>query len=406
MRKTKTTHVTKLLSVVMMLVLSLGLSMVAFATAKDGDTVRVKGETANVRSDAGTTYAVVCEVSNTTDLKVTGSKQGTDGYTWYAISFEQGGESKSGYIRSDLVTITASGAVETTEEPPVEETTEPENTGSAGSDYSFSTINPMMTDEMPDAIPAGFNEVLISANGQETKAWTDGDFFLMYATSPTGTVGWYIWDKVENTYMRYASFMKPVAVSENEVGSDIPVATKDGIAKPVFFIFVGITVVLIGVTAVMGFKLLNRGSSYDDDDDDDEEDDDEDEDDEEEERPRRRSVFAPKRRGSRYDDDDEDDDDDDEDEDEDEDDDEDDEVPAPQPKKATASSLPAGAKVVGHTSDGREIIRMADGRQVVRASSAQTGQKIIGRTADGRDIIQLPDGRKVVRTPRVKKADD
>ncbi|MCQ2522212.1 MAG: SH3 domain-containing protein [Lachnospiraceae bacterium] len=394
--KTKTSRVTRILGVVMMLVLTLGLSMIAYATAKEGDTVRVKGDAANVRSDAGTNYAIVCEINNTVDLKVTGSKQGADGSTWYAISFEVGGEAKTGYIRSDLVTVTASGAVEEPE-PEEPEPQEPQDTGAAGSDYSFSTINPMMTDEVPSAIPAGFSEIKISANGQETPAWTDGEFFLMYATSPTGSVGWYIWDEKENSYMRYASFMQPVTVSSDNANAETTADTKtEGIAKPIFFIFVGITVVLIVITAIMGFKLLNRGSSYDDDDDDEDEDDDDDDEDEEDERPRRRSVFASRRN-----------DDDDDDEDEDDDDDDEDDEPVVAPKRTPAAgNLPAGAKVVGHTSDGREIIRMADGRQVVRATSSQAGQKIIGRTADGRDIIQLPDGRKVVRTPRVKKPEE
>ena len=55
----------------------------------------------NVRSGAGTSYGVVMSLNGGTVVTVTGSTKGSDGYVWYAISY--GG--KTGYIRSDLLSV-------------------------------------------------------------------------------------------------------------------------------------------------------------------------------------------------------------------------------------------------------------------------------------------------------------
>ena len=65
----------------------------------------------NVRSDAGTSYGVVIAIGNGVKVDVTDSKKGTDGYTWYKISYE----GKTGYIRSDLLKV--SGTVSSSSGP-------------------------------------------------------------------------------------------------------------------------------------------------------------------------------------------------------------------------------------------------------------------------------------------------
>lgn len=55
----------------------------------------------NVRSGAGTDNSIVMTLVAGTKVTVTGSKKGTDGYTWYKISYS----GKTGYIRSDFLSI-------------------------------------------------------------------------------------------------------------------------------------------------------------------------------------------------------------------------------------------------------------------------------------------------------------
>ena len=74
-----------------------------------------------VRSDAGTSYSIVMSLTGGTVVTVTGSKKGSDGYVWYAVSY--GG--KSGYVRSDLLavkgTVPGDGSSGTTPETPEEQ---------------------------------------------------------------------------------------------------------------------------------------------------------------------------------------------------------------------------------------------------------------------------------------------
>ena len=55
----------------------------------------------NVRAGAGTDYSIVMVLAAGTRVTVTGSAKGTDGYTWYKVSYS----GKTGYIRSDFLSI-------------------------------------------------------------------------------------------------------------------------------------------------------------------------------------------------------------------------------------------------------------------------------------------------------------
>ncbi len=60
----------------------------------------VTANSANIRSNAGTSYDIVTTVSYGTQLTSLGTKSGTDGYTWYYVQTTSG---YKGYIRGDLV---------------------------------------------------------------------------------------------------------------------------------------------------------------------------------------------------------------------------------------------------------------------------------------------------------------
>lgn len=75
------------------------------AKAETG-TGTVKGTSVNVRSDAGTSAARICTLSNGAALVVTGTKNDAAGNTWYAVSFTKNGSSYTGYIISTYVNYT------------------------------------------------------------------------------------------------------------------------------------------------------------------------------------------------------------------------------------------------------------------------------------------------------------
>ncbi len=80
----------------------------------------------NVRADASTNAEIVAKATNGLTLSVSGTKQGTDGNTWYYLTFNKDGASVTGYIRSDYVNLSGDLREPSSEaEPdPVQTTTE------------------------------------------------------------------------------------------------------------------------------------------------------------------------------------------------------------------------------------------------------------------------------------------
>ena len=78
------------------------------------------GQSVRVRSNASTTSQIVTTAENGMALTVTGQATGTDGKTWYQISFISNSVEVTGFIRSDYVAL--SGELQSpVEEQPVEE---------------------------------------------------------------------------------------------------------------------------------------------------------------------------------------------------------------------------------------------------------------------------------------------
>lgn len=96
-------------------------------TAKKTGTINGNYVRIRKKPVAGT---VVCQLMKDTAVTVKSSKKGTDGYTWYKISFKYGGKNKTGYVRSDLLKIN-----ETKQTPaadPAQPVADPSNANNAG----------------------------------------------------------------------------------------------------------------------------------------------------------------------------------------------------------------------------------------------------------------------------------
>ena len=81
----------------------------------------------NVRADASTNSEIVAKANNGLTLTVTGTKQGTDGNTWYYLTFTKDGVSTTGFIRSDYVKLSGelkAPSTDTTVPDPTPTTTE------------------------------------------------------------------------------------------------------------------------------------------------------------------------------------------------------------------------------------------------------------------------------------------
>lgn len=233
----------------------------------------VTSSSVNIRSEASTSASLAGKATSGQELTVTGETQGSDGKTWYAVTFDN----VSGYIRSDLVEAHVS---EATAEPAVDESQETEE---------------------PEEEPIVDNSA---------------DYSVAFEDDGSGSSAWYLHDNTMGTRYQVSDLLNAEETNKNNQ------ATIDQTAKSMRFVVIlmaFVIVVLIIVVTILIIKVRSTYEDYDDydddeDDDEDDEDDDEDED-EEEERPRR---FGRKKPARYVEEDDDDDEDDDEDEDEEE----------------------------------------------------------------------------------------
>ena len=57
--------------------------------------------------------------------------------------------------------------------------------------------------QKPEFIPVGFKETEIKIGGDIIPAWNKDDFYIFYAKSPSGRVGWFLYDSYEGRWVRY-----------------------------------------------------------------------------------------------------------------------------------------------------------------------------------------------------------
>ena len=82
------------------------------------------GQSVRVRSNASTTSQIVTTAENGMALTVTGQATGTDGKTWYQISFISNSVEVTGFIRSDYVALSGELQAPVEEQPAEEQPTD------------------------------------------------------------------------------------------------------------------------------------------------------------------------------------------------------------------------------------------------------------------------------------------
>ena len=233
----------------------------------------VTSSSVNIRSEASTSASLAGKATSGQELTVTGETQGSDGKTWYAVTFDN----VSGYIRSDLVEAHVS---EATAEPAVDETQETEE---------------------PEEEPIVDNSA---------------DYSVAFEDDGSGSSAWYLHDNTMGTRYQVSDLLNAEETNKNNQ------ATIDQTAKSMRFVVIlmaFVIVVLIIVVTILIIKVRSTYEDYDDYDDDEEDDEDDEDDDEDEEEEEERPHRFGRKKPARYvEEDDDEDDDDDEDEDEDE----------------------------------------------------------------------------------------
>ncbi len=62
-------------------------------------------------------------------------------------------------------------------------------------------------DENPYGNLEGFSDIKIHFNGRDVSAYRNDTIYLLYASSPEGNTGWYLYDSVERRWIRYAGIL-------------------------------------------------------------------------------------------------------------------------------------------------------------------------------------------------------
>ena len=193
----------------------------------------VTSSSVNIRSEASTSASLAGKATSGQELTVTGETQGSDGKTWYAVTFDN----VSGYIRSDLVEAHVS---EVTAEPAVDETQETEEP-------------------------------------EEPIVDNSADYSVAFEDDGSGSSAWYLHDNTMGTRYQVSDLLNAEETNKNNQ------ATIDQTAKSMRFVVIlmaFVIVVLIIVVTILIIKVRSTYEDYDDYDDDDDFFDDEEEEEE------------------------------------------------------------------------------------------------------------------------------
>ena len=203
---------------------------------------------AKVRPDPSTSNNPVDSLAPGSQVVVSGKSEGSDGKTWYFVTFTgSGGSEKTGYIRSDLLELGDMLPVE--EEQPEEPEEQPEE---------------------PEEQPRN-------------------DYELKIETGSDGEEAWYIYDNIEGQKQKLVPLLE--ASYSQTLGDDE--GTESIVKQRIVIVVLGVLLAaLVIVVVIMAFKL--RDAYYEDYEDDEEEDEEE----EDDRRPARRET-ADRERAAR-----------------------------------------------------------------------------------------------------------
>ncbi len=201
-------------------------------TATEQRTATVTSDSVNVRQGAGTGYDSVGKVTKGETLTITGEATGTDNKTWYQVSF--GSSGKTGFVRSDLVSVSeaapeASAEVAEGGENPEGEASE--NTEGEGSEES----------SQPTATASDVG---------------DGTYSLVYINDEAGTGIWYLYDNVEGYRVKVKELIE--AAQSTEAVNKL-ISTNKKYKSIIIILAVLIAILLIAVVLLI---LKLRDSLY------------------------------------------------------------------------------------------------------------------------------------------------
>ncbi|MCI8376047.1 MAG: SH3 domain-containing protein [Lachnospiraceae bacterium] len=235
----------------------------------------------NVRTEASTDSERVCKLPGNTQVSVVDETTGSDGMAWYSVTFTLEGQEKSGWIRSDMLTVSE------TEEPSGEEGAEGGSEGGVAAVGGYSIQEPVETYPASNAL----SQTTIPVGEQSYTAWvvdagiTGGrELYLVWAVDAGGNQGWFYYDPQDGTFQREMGQFsgggsgEPEGMIESLQGelAGLKEETEKSLSQRLYAI-IGLGVlsaVLLILVVVLSVKLRNSEYEYYDDDEDEEDDED------------------------------------------------------------------------------------------------------------------------------------
>lgn len=186
---------------------------------------------AKVRPEPSTKKNSIGGLSEGTQVVVSGKSAGSDGKTWYYVTYTgTNGSEKTGFVREDLLDL---GDMVAVEEPPQEET--------------------------PEEAPAPEPSI-------------NNDYELRLEANEEGGLSWYLYDNIEGDTYELMALLESASSSPKTDDKSTAAVVKQRI---VIVILVALLVALIVAVVIMAFKL--RDAYYEDYEDDEEEEEEEEE---------------------------------------------------------------------------------------------------------------------------------
>lgn len=226
--------------------------------AKAARTGTISVESARVRAEASTEAGIAGSLASGDTVDIIGETE-SGGSTWYQVQYTQDGEQVTGWLRSDLLTV--SGTEDEQEEgTEAGETEGTEETGTASG--AFTIQEPA---ESPSA--EYLTETTVQAGDTAFTAWqadTDAALYLVWAAAEDGTEGWYWYDPAQNTFQQdLGQFGSQglVAALQEELTTLKESSAKDLSLRLYIIIGLGVLSVILLVLVIV-FAVKSRDVEY------------------------------------------------------------------------------------------------------------------------------------------------
>lgn len=258
---------------------ALAAGVLIFSTGITGEAARtgtITTDGSRVRATADADGQKICSLPIDTMVDITDEAE-SGGKTWYQISFTLDGAEKTGWIRSDLLSVTE------TEDPAQEQPAEGEEQPAEdeGGDTGSVSTGAYTIQEPAEAYAGAdsLEQTTISVGEQTYTAYqstaTD-QLYLVWAAKEDGSTGWYWYDPSEETFQQdLGQFGQQGLVTSLQNELTTLKSTTEKSLQQRLYIMVGLgvlSVILLILTIVFAVKSRNAGYEYEDEDEDEDDD--------------------------------------------------------------------------------------------------------------------------------------